>query len=224
MAHRPWPAAHRLAAPPLGGVDELMRLGYEDAVQNLYGPVTAQAAEEFEAALTALRASLQLGDGRIGVVGGSVGAAVAQIVVAESDVPISAAVLISPLVQLKPVVDAMARRFGFAYPWTDAAEAIAHGRDFVARSIEIARHGEPAVLPVVGEDEDNDAFRAPATRLYEALATSYAEPARVQLVLVPGMAHALATEPGNSPAPQTTHAGIVDRHTVHFLQRHLGTG
>ena len=209
---------------PPGGLDELVRLGSEDAVQNLYGPITAQAAREFEGALAALRATLELRDGPIAAVGGSIGAAVAQLVLAKSNVPISAAVLISPVVQLEPVVDVMARRFGFAYPWSPASRAIAHRLDFVARSDELARRGEPAVLLVVGEDDDTEAVRAPAIRLHDALAARYADPIRVQVVVISGMAHALASEPGIAAAPQTAHAAAVDRHAVAFLQRHLTPG
>lgn len=50
---------------PAGGPDEIMRLGYEDAVLNLHGPVAMQAAEEFPAALAELRT-------RFGLSGGSV--------------------------------------------------------------------------------------------------------------------------------------------------------
>jgi hypothetical protein len=46
--------------------------------------------------------------------------------------------------------------------------------------------------------------------------------------IVPGMAHALADEPGTEPAPQTPHAAAVDRLAVDRLSAHLpgagGTG
>ena len=206
---------------PPGGEEELMRLGYEDAVLNLQGPVIAQAVEEFPAALAELRARLALGEGPVGVLGGSVGAAVASLVLAEGTVPVCAAVLVSPLVQLRPAVDAMAAQFGFAYPWSEPSLAVADRLDFVSRAGEIARHGQPAVLLVVGEDDDVDGFRAPAARLREALAERYDDPARAELVVVPGMAHALATEPGTEPAPQTPHAAEVDRHAVTWLGHYL---
>jgi len=206
---------------PAGGVEELMRRGYEDAVLNLQGPISNQAAEEFEPALAGLRAQLDLGTGPVGVLGGSMGAAVALLVLAESTIDISAAVLVSPVARLRPVVDALARQFGFTYPWSDPSFAVARRLDFVARAEEIAQRGQPAVLLVVGEDDDHEAIRQPATLLREALAARYAEPDRTKLVVVPGMAHALAAEPGTEPAPQTTHAAEVDRHAVGWLQRHM---
>jgi len=208
---------------PSGGVEELMRLGYEDAVRNLHGPIINQAAEEFMPAFTELRARFGFGNGPIGVIGGSAGAAVAQLVIAESDVEIAAAVLVSPLVQLHPVVEALGRHFGITYPWSQPSLAIAHRLDFVARVQEIALPSQPAILLVVGEDDDRDAIRTPATRMCQELAKQYVDPARVQLMLIPGMAHALAEEPGVEPAPQTAHAAKADRHTVSWLQRHLAS-
>lgn len=100
---------------PPGGFEELMRLGYEDAVLNVQGPVTDQAAGEFKPALTELTNRFGLGRGHLGVLGGSIGAAVALLALAESDVDITAAVLVSPLVRLRPAVEALGRRFGVTY-------------------------------------------------------------------------------------------------------------
>lgn len=208
---------------PAGGFEELMRLGYADAVLNLHGPVTDQATAEFAPALAALRAELGFGEGPIGVVGGSVGAAVAALVLAESEVPVDAAVLISPIVQLAPVVAAMGRRYGLAYAWSERSREVAARLDFVARAGQLAGGRQPAVRLVVGADDDEAGFQTPARRLRDALARRYADPSRVDLVTVPGMAHALADEPGIEPAAQTPHAAVVDRHAVRWLARHLGS-
>ncbi|MDQ3610319.1 MAG: alpha/beta hydrolase [Actinomycetota bacterium] len=206
---------------PPGGAEELMRLGYEDAVLNLQGPVTDQAAEEFDAALADLRGQLGLGDRPVGVVGGSVGAAVAQLVMAESHMAVGAAVLISPLVRLRSAVEAMARRFDITYPWSDPSLEVARRLDFVARADEIAQRDQPAVLLVVGGDDDPRGFREPAGQLRESLASRYADPERAELVVIPGMGHPLAEEPGIEPAPQTGHAAQVDVHAVRWLRRYL---
>ena len=209
---------------PPGGFEELMRLGYEDAVLNLQGPVTHQAAEEFGPALAELGRQLDLGSGPVGVVGGSVGAAVAQLVLAESSVDIAAAVLVSPLVQLRRAVEAMGRRFGVTYTWSDRSLEVARRLDFVARAAEIAqRQDQPAILLVVGEEDDAE-FHEPAAELRDALAHRYADPSRVELAIVPGMGHALAEEPGVEPVPQTAQAAEVDRLAVGWLRRYLATG
>jgi pimeloyl-ACP methyl ester carboxylesterase len=208
---------------PAGGMDELMRLASEDAVLRVHGPIASQAAEEFGHAFVLLRDQLDLRDGPVGLVGGSIGSAVAQLVLAEGAVQAQAAVLVSPVVQLQSMIDALSRRFGVTYSWSQPSLAFASRLDFVARVGETARHGEPAVLLVVGEQDDADGFHAPARRLYEALATRYADPERVRLHVVPGMAHALAAEPGIEPAPQTPEAAEVDRHASEWLRQHLST-
>jgi pimeloyl-ACP methyl ester carboxylesterase len=101
----------------------LERLGYEDAVLKVYGPVVFGAAEEFPAALAALRAEHGLGAGRIGVLGGSVGALVAQQV--DATTPVDAVALVSPVTRLRPLVVANGRRYGFDYPWRPESEEVA---------------------------------------------------------------------------------------------------
>lgn len=208
---------------PDGGLEELMHRGYEDAVLNLQGPIATQAAAEFEPAHAELRERLGLGGGPVGLLGGSLGAAVAQLVLCTSAVPVAAAVLVSPLVQLRPAVDAMARAYGFDYPWTDRSLAVARTLDFVARADEIAER-QPAVLCVVGQDDDVDGFRAPAERLTGKLGERYGTEDRSRIVLVPGMAHALADEPGIEAAAQTAAAVEVDRLAADWLGRHLAVG
>ena len=207
---------------PAGGYEELMQLGFADAVLHLHGPVTQQAVAEFPAAYAQLRDELGFGDGPLAVVGGSIGSAVAQLVALEAEPSVRAAVLISPVVELAPVVTALSKQFGVTYEWSDASRAVAARLDFVARADEFATRGAPAVLLVVGEHDDVDGFRAPARRLQAALADRYADGARAKVAVVPGMAHSLAEEPGEDPAPQTPHAAEVDQLAVDWLRRHLG--
>jgi len=207
---------------PEGGAEEVMRRGASDYVRELFEPVVGQAAEELPAALAALRAELPLDDGPVGLVGGSAGAAVALLVLAGSDLPVAAAALVSPVVQLAPVVAAGERRYGVTYPWDQASRAVAERFDFVARAAELAGHDpQPAVLLVNGERDDPQAFHAPVVALRDALAARSADPARVRLVTVPEMGHELAEEPGVAPAPQTAQAARVDAEAGDWLRRHL---
>jgi pimeloyl-ACP methyl ester carboxylesterase len=207
---------------PAGGDEELLRLGYEDGVLNIQGPITDQAAREFGAAFAEIAVQLNLGSGPVGLVGGSAGAAVALLVLAEQDIDVAAAVLVSPLVRLRSLVEAMERHFGVEYSWSDRSREVATRLDFVERAGEIAeRRQDPAVLLVVGEDDDIDGLRRPAEELRDALAGRYAEPARVRLELVSGMGHQLAEPPGDDPAPQTPSAGQVDRLAVDWFRRYL---
>lgn len=206
---------------PPGGDEELMRLGYEDAVLNLQGPIISQAAEELDAALADVRRQLGLGDGPVGLLGGSVGAAVAQLVLAEGSIDVRAAVLVSPIVQLRPAVEAMGRYFGVTYPWSEPSLEVARRMDFVARADEIAERGQPAVLLVVGADDDAEGFHQPAELLVGALASRYADPERIALEVIPGMSHAVAEEPGDEAAPQTEPAVAIDGLAARWLGRHL---
>lgn len=210
---------------PAGGAEEVMRLGYSDAVMNLQGPIAAQGAEEFPAALAELRERLDLQDGPLALLGGSMGSAIAQLVLTETGpaagAHASAAVLVSPITQLRAAVEATGRRYGLTYPWGPASLEVARRLDFVARAEELARHGQPAVQLIVGAEDDREGFLEPAQRLQAALTDRYDDPTRVDLVMVTGMAHALADEPGVEPAAQTAPAAAVDQHAVTWLRRHL---
>jgi hypothetical protein len=210
---------------PPGGWGELQRLASTDAVREVHGPLVNQGATEFPAAFAALRAELSLGRGALGVLGGSSGSAVAQLVLVETapaaELPIAAAVLVSPVVELRAVVDALGLRYGVRYEWTEPSLAIARRLDFPARADDFARAGRPAVRLVVGAQDDRDGFLEPARRLEAALGARYGDPARVDLAVVPGMGHALAEEPGIEPAPQLPQAAVVDRLVVEWFRRHL---
>lgn len=206
---------------PVGGFDELGRLAFEDAVLNVHGPITAQARTEFEPALAELRTQLDLGDGPIGLMGGSLGGATAGLVLSETEVPIRAAVLINPLIDLRAGIDAIAASFGLTYPWSEASHAVADRLDLAAHAPHLAGRGEPAVLLVVGAEDLVDGFREPAYQVQRALAECYGDPSRTEVRLVDGMAHALADEPGLEAAPQTPQAAQVDAIATAWFERFL---
>ncbi len=203
---------------PAGGLEEFFRLGYEDAVLELFDPMTKQALEEFPAALAALREQLPAGGDAVGLIGASAGAFVALSVLAETDVPVSAVALISPAIRLASVVAANERRFDVTYPWSERSRAAAQRLDFVARADAIAARNA-ATLLVVGELDDEEGFGKPAEQLRAALARH--SRSRTSLVRIPEMAHALAEEPGLDPAPQTPQAARVEAVVVDWFQRHV---
>jgi pimeloyl-ACP methyl ester carboxylesterase len=194
------------------GDEEVMRRAFAEPVLQMHDPVNADAVAELPAAFAAVRAEHGIGDGPVGVLGGSAGAGVAGGVALAGDVPVRAAVLVSPLVQLRPAVAYLGRLFGRPYDWTPASDAVADRMDLVARADEL---GDLPVRAIVGEEDDADAFLHPAQALAKALAVG-------DVVTVPGMGHALAEEPGLDPAPQTAHAAEVDAHAVAWFRQHLG--
>src|SRR5262249_31847404 len=204
-----------------GGLEEFMALGYQDAVLKAFEPQVTQAADEFPEVLADLRAQLPVTAGPIGVVGASVGALPAQLVMAGHAAQVSAAALVSPVIQLTEVVAANERPFGVSYPWSDASKAVAARFDFVSRAGELAaRDPQPAVLLVTGT-EDDPAFPRQAQRLQAELRQRYSDPERVGLTSIPGMGHAFAAEPGIEPAPQTAGAKLVDTALTAWFRRYL---
>ena len=203
---------------PEGGLDEFFRRFREDAVLNVFEPVTRAAVEEFPAALGELCDRLGFGDGPLGLVGGSMGAWVAQSVLTDTDVPVSTVALVSPAIRLASVVERYERLWDVPYTWNEQSLAVGDGFDFVARADQIAAR-DVATLLVVGARDDEEGFRRPAEQLHQAL--SQRAPERTALVQIPGMEHALAEEPGLEPAPQTARAARVDAAVTAWLGRHL---
>jgi dienelactone hydrolase len=204
-----------------GGLDEFMQLGYEDAVVKAFEPQVTQAVEEFPAALAQLHARLPLTDAPIGLVGASIGSLPVQLVIAKGTVQVSAATLISPVIQLAEVVAANERRFNVSYSWSDASRTIARRFDFIAHADEIAaRDPQPALLLITGA-EDDPAFPMQTERLHSELRRRYNDPERLRQMSIPGMKHAFAAEPGIEPAPQTREAQLVDAATTEWFRRYL---
>lgn len=204
-----------------GGLEEFMRLGYQDAVLKAFEPQITQAVEEFPAVLAALYERLPLAEGPIGLLGASIGALPAQLVIADGLAPVAAAALVSPVIQLAEVVAANERRFEVTYPWTDTSRAVAGQFDLVARADQIAvQDRQPALLLITGADDD-PAFALQAQRLHAALGQRYRDPKRVAMTTIPGMGHAFAAEPGIEPAPQTAEAAVVDAAITEWFARHF---
>jgi pimeloyl-ACP methyl ester carboxylesterase len=201
---------------PAGGRDEVWRLVMEDAVLNVHRRVTLGALAEFPDAYAAVRRKLGIDDDvPIGVMGGSMGGAVAQLVTAEGGIPARAAVLINPVVRFRATIDAVSARFGTSYQWSPESDAVAERIDFLRRADELSG---TAIRFVTGTDDMPDAILDPVAQAVSELGR---RGGIVDWQSVPDMAHALAAEPGMEAAPQTPHAAQVDRLAVEWFQRHL---
>lgn len=201
---------------PPGGPDELWRLIQEDAVLNVHRHVTLGALAEFPKAFAALRDRLRIdADAPVGVMGGSMGGAAAQLLIAEGGVDVKAAVLINPVVQLRASIDALSAMHGTSYRWTDESDAVAERVDFVRRAGELSG---TAIRFITGADDMVEAIVEPVGRAVPALRS---HEAIVDWNVVPEMGHALADEPGTDAAPQTPQAREVDRLATDWFRRHL---
>jgi dienelactone hydrolase len=192
-----------------GSMAAVVELARGDTLRALADGLSRQAVEELPAALAALRARFPVADGPVGLVGGSLGGLVALRVLA-GDLPVAAAALVNPLVRAQRMVGLVDARLGRTYPWDDAATALADELDFVARAAELT-----APLLVVSGADDHPGFPA------DAAALAGAAP-RAELLVVPGLAHPLADEPGLEPAPQRPAAKAVDTALTAWFTRHLG--
>src|SRR3954451_15534427 len=133
---------------PEGGLDELSRRVLRDAVLEVHQHVAGDGADEFPAAFRSVRARLGIAGGPIGVMGASMGGALAQLVTLESGADVRAAVLVNPVVRMRDTIDALAAHHGAPYRWTAPADAVAARTASVARAAEFAG---TAVLAVTGE-------------------------------------------------------------------------
>ncbi|MGX6605993.1 hypothetical protein ACWKSP_28270 [Micromonosporaceae bacterium Da 78-11] len=101
------------ARMPEGGPVEIQRRIEDDVVLRLHRYVVDGSVEEFPAAYAAVGKELGLAEEvPLGVMGGSMGGAVAQLVLAGSRTPIRAAVLINPVTRMRATIDGLSRQYG----------------------------------------------------------------------------------------------------------------
>lgn len=191
-----------------GSTDAVMELARQDVLMSFLYAFVRQATEEFPAALASVRAQLPVGDGPIGVLGGSLGGAVALEVLAGTDIPVFAGAVVNAAVRMRSVVDL----FPGDYPYDAESEKAVDSLDFVARADAIASR---APLLVVSGESDHPGLRADALDLVAATGE------RSELLSVPGLAHPLAEEPGIEPAPQSALAREVDAGLTAWFRRRL---
>lgn len=204
-----------------GRVDAIIELARKDALMAYLAPFIHQAAEEFPAALAALRDQLPVDDEPIGVLGGSLGGAVALKVLTTGRTPIKAVALVNPAVRIRSVVGLVKQVMagsGQAYAWTAESRKTAGELDFVARAGDLT--AQPPLLLVSGERDHPD-LRTDAAALVSALREHYAHPDEAELITVPDLAHPLADEPGLEPAPQLPTARAVDEILTRWFLRRL---
>jgi dienelactone hydrolase len=199
------------AGVPTGGPEELLRPGAEAQLLGADARLEQEVAG-FPAVVAALRAGLAVDEGPLGLVGGSLGAAVALLALAEGRVPVRAAALLCPGVQLDWA--AGNRR-------TEAAGAVAEPSDFLALADRIAAQDPQPALVLVTGARDAGGIREPAERVWHTLASRYHDPGRVGLLVVPELGRTPAGEPGLRPAARTLGGARADAAVTGWLDRHL---
>ncbi|SES45801.1 alpha/beta hydrolase family protein [Actinokineospora terrae] len=188
-----------------GTTDAIVDLARQDPLMSFLHPFVEQAVDEFPAALTALRAQLTTDDGPIGILGASLGAAVALRVLTGTDTPVRAAAIVNGAIRMRSVVDLFP---GYSYDTHSAAAA--DSLDFTTNTDTIT-----APLLIITGALDHPAFQADAHHLATTLGD------RAELHTIPDLAHPLADEPGIDPAPQLPQAHEVDTHLTTWFRHHL---
>ena len=191
-----------------GSTDAIVELFRKDPLMSYLYPFVRQAAEEFPAALESIRAQLPVEDGPIGVLGGSLGGAVALRILADTEIPVFAGAVVNAAIRMRSVVDL----FPGDNPYNAESEKAVDSLDFVAKAGIIA---DRAPLLVASGELDHPALRADALHLVDALGE------RSELLSIPGLAHPLADEPGIEPAPQLPLAREVDAGLTTWFRRNL---
>jgi pimeloyl-ACP methyl ester carboxylesterase len=191
-----------------GTMDAGLALVQKDPLMAYLHPFVEQATEEFPAALAAIRAQLPVDDGPIGVLGGSLGGAVALRVLADTRTPIFAAAVVNAAIRMRSVVDL----FPGDYPYDQESEQAVDNLDFVARAEAIA--GRAPLLVISGE-RDHPALRTDAKDLVAAVGEG------AELQSIPELAHPLADEPGIEPAPQWPTTREVDARLATWFRHEL---
>jgi hypothetical protein len=206
---------------PAGGADEIMRLAAEDGLMNLLAPVVEQAAAELPAAVAALREQLSLPRAPLVLVGGSAGGAAVLLALMESNLDVAAAALLNAAIQARAVVEGFEAATGTTYTWTEASREQADRLDLVRRAHELYGRRSTPILLVNGADDDLKGLPEAARSLAEMLSAEYGDSRLASFVLIEGLGHALAEEPGIEPAPQTPGAKEVDAEVVAWLKQWL---
>ena len=193
-----------------GTMDAALELVRKDPLMSYLHPFVQQATDEFPAALASIRAQLPVDAGPIGVLGGSLGGAVALRILADTETPVFAGAVVNAAIRMRSVVDL----FPGDYPYDAESEKAVDSLDFVPKAGVLAGR---APLLVISCELDHPALRADALHFVDALGE------RSELLSIPGLAHPLADEPGIEPAPQLPLAREVDAGLATWFRRHLGT-
>ena len=191
-----------------GTMDAGLELMRKDVLMAFLYPFVRQASEEFPAALESIRAQLPVDGGPIGVLGGSLGGAVALRILAETDIPVFAGAVVNAAIRMRSVVSL----FPGDYPYDAESEKAVDSMDFISKADAIAAR---APLLVVSGELDHPGLRADAVQLVDAMGE------RAELLSIPGLAHPLADEPGIEPAPQLPPAREVDADLTRWFRHHL---
>jgi len=212
---------------PAGGKDELLRVQKEDFVNGFFFRSISGATAELDQIVKELNATYHLdADKGIGLFGFSAGGAAALLALLESDVPITAAVIVNAPMSVTQNVENWQRTLQRQFEWDDASRKAASRYDVQLNADKIAERKILPALLIVQGDADKQLGIEPARRAFEALKQRYVgrgEPERIQLRVIHGLAHNFGPGSGATGSDQAS-IDEIEQKTKHWFERFLCRG
>ena len=210
---------------PAGGRDELLRVQKEDFVNGFFFRSISGATAELPQIAKELNATYHLdADKGIGLFGFSAGGAAALLALLESDVPITAAVIVNAPMSVMQNVENWQRTLKRQFEWDNASRNAASRYDVQLQANKIAgRKILPALLIVQG-DADKQLGIEPARRAFEALKNRYVgrgEAERIEVEVIHGLAHNFGPGSGVTGSAQASIDLQIEQKTKHWFERFL---
>jgi predicted esterase len=209
---------------PAGGRDELLRVQKEDFVNGFFFRSISGAAAELQQIVKELNATYRFSDKGIGLFGFSAGGAAALLALIESDVPITAAVIVNAPMSVMQNVENWQRTLKRQFKWDDASRKAASRYDVELQADKIAERKVLPALLIVQGDADKQLGIGPARRAFEALKQRYVgrgEAGRIQFEAIPGLAHNFGPGSGATGSGQASIDLEIEQKTEHWFEKFL---
>ena len=211
---------------PTGGRDELLRLQKEEFVNGFFFRSISGATAELPQIVKELNATYHLdADKGIGLFGFSAGGAAALLALLESDVPITAAVVVNAPMSVMQNVENWQRTLKRQFVWDDASRKAANRYDVELQADKIAERKILAALLIVQGDADEQLGIEPARRAFEALKQRYvARGGAIQFEVVHGLTHNFGPGSGATGSAQASIDLQIEQKTKDWFERFLCRG
>lgn len=213
---------------PAGGRDELLRVQKEDFVNGFFFRSISGATAELQQIVKELNATYHLdADKGIGLFGFSAGGAAALLALLESNLPITAAVIVNAPMSVMQNVENWERTLKRQFEWDNASRKAASRYDVQLQADKIAERKILPALLIVQGDADKQLGIEPARRAFEALKQRYlgrGEAERIQFEVIHGLAHNFGPGSGAIGSAQASIDLEIEQRTKHWFERFLCRG
>jgi predicted esterase len=210
---------------PAGGRDELLRVQKEDFVNGFFFRSISGATAELQQIVKELNATCHLDpDKGIGLFGFSAGGAAALLALLESDVPITAAVIVNAPMSVMQNVENWQRTLKRQFEWDNASRKAASRYDVELHADKIAERKILPALLILQGDADEQFGIGPARHAFDALKQRYVgrgEAERIQFKVIHGLAHNFGPGSGATGSAQALIDLEIQQKTKHWFERFL---